>query len=109
MALIFAMIISSGFEPEIICRVDLISILWGGDIKNVAHWSTDDRTQADSKNDLPHGKRAGSHGTNGFFFPVMSYFTREEKDSMLQEGFAFDQNLIHEKYKEVVQLAEDLK
>jgi len=44
-----------------------------------------------------------------FFLPVMSYFTREEKDSMLQEGFAFDQNLIHEKYKEVVQLAENLK
>ena len=44
-----------------------------------------------------------------FFLPVMSYFSREEKDSMLQEGFAFDQNLIHEKYKEVVQFAEDLK
>jgi len=36
----------------------------------------------------------------------MSYFTQEEKDSMLQEGFLFDQNLIHEKYKEVVNLAE---
>jgi hemerythrin-like domain-containing protein len=41
-----------------------------------------------------------------FFLPVMSYFTQEEKDSMLQEGFIFDQNLIHEKYKEVVNLAE---
>jgi hypothetical protein len=25
---------------------------------------------------------------------------------MLQEGFLFDQNLIHEKYKEIVDLAE---
>ncbi len=41
-----------------------------------------------------------------FFLPVMSYFTQEEKDSMLQEGFLSDQNLIHEKYKEVVNLAE---
>lgn len=41
-----------------------------------------------------------------FFLPVMSYFTREEKDLMLQEGFLFDQKLIHEKYKEVVNLAE---
>src|SRR4030067_1607980 len=37
-----------------------------------------------------------------FFLPVMSYFTQEEKDSMLKEGFLFDQTLIHEKYKEVV-------
>ena len=41
-----------------------------------------------------------------FFLPVMAYFTQEEKGSMLQEGFLFDQNLIHEKYKEVVNLAE---
>lgn len=41
-----------------------------------------------------------------FFLPVMAYFTQEEKDSMLQEGFLFDQNLIHEKYKEVVNIAE---
>ena len=41
-----------------------------------------------------------------FFLPVMSYFTGEEKDLMLQEGFLFDQKLIHEKYKEVVNLAE---
>jgi hypothetical protein len=37
----------------------------------------------------------------------MSYFTREEKDSMLQAGFAFDQSLIHEKYREVVKRAEN--
>lgn len=41
-----------------------------------------------------------------FFLPVMSYFSHEEKDLMLQEGFLFDQTLIHEKYKEVVSLAE---
>jgi hemerythrin-like domain-containing protein len=41
-----------------------------------------------------------------FFLPVMSYFSHEEKDLMLQEGFLFDQTLIHEKYKEVVNLAE---
>jgi hemerythrin-like domain-containing protein len=41
-----------------------------------------------------------------FFLPVMSYFTREEKDLMLQEGFSFDQTLIHDKYKEIINLAE---
>jgi len=41
-----------------------------------------------------------------FFLPVMSYFNQEEKDSMLEEGFLFDQTLIHEKYKEVINLAE---
>jgi len=39
-----------------------------------------------------------------FFLPVMSYFTPEEKESMLKEGYLFDQTLIHEKYKEVVNL-----
>ncbi len=39
-----------------------------------------------------------------FFLPVMSYFSQEEKDSMLEEGFLFDQSLIHEKYKEIVNL-----
>jgi hemerythrin-like domain-containing protein len=41
-----------------------------------------------------------------FFLPVMSYFNQEEKESMLKEGFLFDQTLIHEKYEEVVKLAE---
>jgi hemerythrin-like domain-containing protein len=41
-----------------------------------------------------------------FFLPVMSYFSQKEKDSMLEEGFLFDQGLIHEKYKEIVNLAE---
>ena len=41
-----------------------------------------------------------------FFIPVMSFFGQKEIDAMLQEGFLFDQRLIHEKYKEVVDLAE---
>jgi hemerythrin-like domain-containing protein len=41
-----------------------------------------------------------------FFLPVMSYFTKDEKDSMLKEGYLFDQTLIHEKYKQVVNLLE---
>jgi hemerythrin-like domain-containing protein len=38
-----------------------------------------------------------------FFLPIMNYFTREEKDAMLQEFWAFDKNLIHEKYKKMVE------
>lgn len=41
-----------------------------------------------------------------FFLPVMSYFTSDERDSMLKEGYLFDQTLIHEKYKQVVNLLE---
>jgi hemerythrin-like domain-containing protein len=38
-----------------------------------------------------------------FFLPIMNYFTREEKDKMLREFWAFDKNLIHEKYKKMVE------
>jgi hemerythrin-like domain-containing protein len=41
-----------------------------------------------------------------FFLPVMRYFTPEEKDAMLREGYEFDQKLIHEKYRQVVEQAE---
>jgi hemerythrin-like domain-containing protein len=41
-----------------------------------------------------------------FFLPVMSYFTSDERDSILKEGYLFDQTLIHEKYKQVVNLLE---
>jgi hemerythrin-like domain-containing protein len=34
-----------------------------------------------------------------FFFPVMEYFSREEKDAMLAEGFQFDSNLLHEEHE----------
>jgi hemerythrin-like domain-containing protein len=37
-----------------------------------------------------------------FFMPVMGYFTDQEKDAMLKEGYEFDQKLIHEKYGEIV-------
>jgi hemerythrin-like domain-containing protein len=37
-----------------------------------------------------------------FFLPVMSYFTHKEKNAMLEQGYLFDQTLIHEKYKQVV-------
>ena len=37
-----------------------------------------------------------------FFFPVMEYFSQKEQDSMLEEFYEFDRNMIHEKYKAVV-------
>jgi hemerythrin-like domain-containing protein len=42
-----------------------------------------------------------------FFRAVMEYFTQEERDTMLQEEFEFDQKLIHEKYKSIVVEAEN--
>ena len=41
-----------------------------------------------------------------FFLPIMVYFTKEEKDSMLAEGYEFDSNLLHEEYKNIVKEAE---
>ena len=38
-----------------------------------------------------------------FFKPCMAYFTPEERDEMLQEFWTFDKNLIHEKYKKMVE------
>ena len=37
-----------------------------------------------------------------FFIPVMEYFTSEEKDAMLREGYALDSRLLHEAYAEKV-------
>ncbi|MBN1625342.1 MAG: hemerythrin domain-containing protein [Deltaproteobacteria bacterium] len=37
-----------------------------------------------------------------FFIPVMDYFSPEEKDALLKEGYTFDQKLIHEKYEEII-------
>ena len=42
-----------------------------------------------------------------FFLPVMDYFTPEEKDAMLQEGWEFDKNLIHQLFKKKVMEAEN--
>ncbi len=39
-----------------------------------------------------------------FFLPCMNYFTTEEADSMLKEGWEFDKNLIHELYREKVNI-----
>ena len=41
-----------------------------------------------------------------FFLPIMKHFTDEEKQALLQEGYEFDRNLIHEKYRTVVEGAE---
>jgi len=41
-----------------------------------------------------------------FFLPVMGYFSQEEKEAMLQEGFEFDQSLIHDKYRQIVEQSE---
>jgi len=38
-----------------------------------------------------------------FFLPCMNYFTPEEKDAMLQEFWAFDKNLVHAKYRNIVE------
>jgi len=37
-----------------------------------------------------------------FFIPVMNYFNQSEQESMLEEEQEFDQNFIHEIYKEKV-------
>jgi hemerythrin-like domain-containing protein/rubredoxin len=37
-----------------------------------------------------------------FFIPIMNYFSREEQDEMLEQFAAFDQQLIHEKYRSLV-------
>jgi len=37
-----------------------------------------------------------------FFYPCMDYFTQAEQDQMLSEFYEFDRNMIHEKYRKVV-------
>ncbi|MBI5585087.1 MAG: hemerythrin domain-containing protein [Deltaproteobacteria bacterium] len=41
-----------------------------------------------------------------FFRPIMDYFTAEEKEALLQEGWEFDKNLIHQIFKAKVGRAE---
>jgi len=41
-----------------------------------------------------------------FFIPIMDYFSKEEKDDMLQEGYEFDRQLIHTKYRGLVESLE---
>ncbi len=38
-----------------------------------------------------------------FFYPALEYFTREERDEMLKKFSDFDKELIHEKYKAVIE------
>jgi hemerythrin-like domain-containing protein len=38
-----------------------------------------------------------------FFFPCLEYFTQAEQDRVLQEFRDFDRNMIHEKYRTVVE------
>jgi hemerythrin-like domain-containing protein len=42
-----------------------------------------------------------------FFIPIMEYFTKEEKDAMLDEEYAFDRDLIHGIYGQYVTRAEE--
>jgi hemerythrin-like domain-containing protein len=37
-----------------------------------------------------------------FFIPIMGYFTQEEKDVLLREGYEFDRQLVHERYRSLV-------
>ncbi len=41
-----------------------------------------------------------------FFIPTMSYFSAEELERMLKEFYDFDRNLIHERYKAMVEKVE---
>ena len=41
-----------------------------------------------------------------FFIPVMEYFTKEEKDVMLERFREFDEKLVHEHYRSVVESME---
>ncbi|MBN1799880.1 MAG: hemerythrin domain-containing protein [Candidatus Lokiarchaeota archaeon] len=39
---------------------------------------------------------------NHFFLPIMEYFSKEEKDALLDEGRIFDRKMIHRKYNQLV-------
>ena len=41
-----------------------------------------------------------------FFMPVMSYFSKQEQDAMLQEFYEFDRNLIHSTYRSIIERTE---
>jgi hemerythrin-like domain-containing protein len=41
-----------------------------------------------------------------FFLPIMGYFSKEEKDAMLIEGYRFDADLLHEEYRKIVKETE---
>jgi hemerythrin-like domain-containing protein len=41
-----------------------------------------------------------------FFIPCMNYFSKQEEESMLKEFREFDRNLVHEKYRMIVEEVE---
>ncbi len=41
-----------------------------------------------------------------FFYPCMNYFSEEEQAALLQRFHEFDRNMIHEKYRQVVEQCE---
>ena len=43
-----------------------------------------------------------------FFIPVMEYFSKNEQDAMLKEGYEFDKKLIHETYQNIVKRFEEV-
>jgi hemerythrin-like domain-containing protein len=52
-----------------------------------------------------HIEREDKH----FFFPILDYFTAPEQDAMLREFMEFDQKMIHEKYRKMVEQYEKEK
>ncbi len=42
-----------------------------------------------------------------FFIPVMDYFTKAERDAMLNEGQEFDRRMIHRKYDQLIESLEE--
>jgi len=38
-----------------------------------------------------------------FFYPALEYFTRQERDEMLKKFSEFDKQLIHEKYRALIE------
>ena len=45
---------------------------------------------------------------NHFFYPILDYFNNNEQDTMLQEFWEFDRQMIHEKYQKVVEGLKDV-
>jgi hemerythrin-like domain-containing protein len=43
-----------------------------------------------------------------FFFPIMDYFSKQEREDMLEKFYEFDRQLIHEKYKKLIDEWEDI-
>ncbi|MGB7295337.1 MAG: hemerythrin domain-containing protein [Candidatus Aminicenantales bacterium] len=39
-----------------------------------------------------------------FFIPIMDYFSPEEKDAMIRDGYELDSRLIHEEYENLVRM-----